>query len=254
MTRDRFEAEFGYYTDWLVEAIDELDPSDRVPAACRGTANPELLRHLAEQLDIGAGALVLDVGSGLGGPAAWLARTLSVEVIAVDLMTQAASGARRLFPGIDVAVASTRALPFEASTFDGLWALGVIEMLADKRSAFAEMFRVLRPGGRAVLYDFVGAVGTDEILPAADRFESSGTSARLLAEVGFRIGVSQGLPRLSEPPVEWKSVAMESRALVRTRHGDDERFDLAEAERSNFNRLRARGVIEEWEFVVEKPQ
>ena len=253
MPSERFEAEFGYYAEWLVDAIDELGLDDPVPAACRGTGNPELLEHLAAALSVRAGSWVLDVGVGLGGPAAWLARTHGCELVGVDLMTQAAFGFHRLFSQLEIAVASTKALPFRDETFDGVWALGVIEMLADKKKAFGEMLRMLVPGGRVVLYDFVGAVSEADDPPLADRFEPADASTSLLSDVGFRVLVTGPVPKLAPPPPEWQSVAASARERVRSGHGSDVRFAVAEAERASFNRLRASGLIEEWEFVAEKP-
>jgi hypothetical protein len=74
MGRACFEAEFGHYAGWVVDAIQRLESCDPVSAACQGTGNPFLLDHLAAGLVIEKGSLVLDVGVGLGGPGAWLVR------------------------------------------------------------------------------------------------------------------------------------------------------------------------------------
>jgi ubiquinone/menaquinone biosynthesis C-methylase UbiE len=173
MGRARFEAEFGHYSAWLVDAIQELELPDRIPPACRGTGNPSLLEHLAASLQFDQGDVVLDVGVGLGGPGAWLVRNRSCTLVGIDVMMQSAIGATRLFEDIHVAVASTRAMPFRDRTFHAAWALGVIEMIADKARAFQEIMRVLVPGARVVLYDFVATGSLLENPPAASRFESA---------------------------------------------------------------------------------
>jgi ubiquinone/menaquinone biosynthesis C-methylase UbiE len=254
MGRKRFEAEFGHYAGWVVDAIQQIGFHDPVPPACRGTGNPFLLEHLAAGLAIEKGSLVLDVGVGLGGPGAWLVRKRACKVVGVDIMIQAARGASRLFADIDVAVASTRALPFRHRTFDAAWALGVIEMLADKQRAFREIARVLVPGARVVLYDFVATELDLHNPPAADRFESAGDISRKLEKSGLNVLRSEAVTFMSPPPEDWRAATMTVRERIRDEHSGDRRLSMEEQERNNFNRLRQRGSIEEWEFLAEKPR
>jgi SAM-dependent methyltransferase len=254
MGRARFEAEFGQYAAWVVDAIQRLEFRDPVPAACRGTGNPFLLDHLAAGLAIAKGSLVLDVGVGLGGPGAWLVRERACRVVGVDIMIQAARGASRLFGDIDVAVASTRALPFKDQTFDAAWSLGVIEMLADKQSAFREIARVLAPGARFVLYDFVATELDLQNPPAADRFESASDISRKLEKSGLNLLRSEAVTFTAPAPDEWRAATMTVRQRIQDEHGGDRRLTVEEQERNNFNRLRQRGAIEEWEFLAERPR
>jgi 2-polyprenyl-3-methyl-5-hydroxy-6-metoxy-1,4-benzoquinol methylase len=100
------------------------------------------------------GASVLDVGCG---PALWtreLARR-GYRVTAVDLTTTAVELARRsleLF-GLhaDVRQGDAEHLPFGDATFDGIVSHGVIHHTPDTAGCVAEMARVLKPGGRAVV-------------------------------------------------------------------------------------------------------
>lgn len=254
MGRARFEAEFGHYSGWVVDAIQQIGLPDPVPAACRGTANPSLLEHLAAGLRVEEGSLVLDVGVGLGGPGAWLVRRHACRIVGVDIMVQAAQGARRLFGDVQVAVASTRALPFRDRTFDGVWALGVIEMLADKERAFREITRVLVPGARVVLYDFVATESRIEDPPAADRFESADDITRKLEESGLDVLRNGAVPFVTPPPDGWRAAITSVRQRIREVHGGDQRFSMAEEERNSFNRLRSCGSIQEWEFLAERPK
>jgi SAM-dependent methyltransferase len=253
MGRARFEAEFGHYAGWVVDSIQQIGFPDPIAAACRGTGNPSLLEHLAAGLMVGHGSLVLDVGLGLGGPGEWLVRRHACRLVGVDIMLQAAQGARRLFGDVQVAVASTRSLPFGDQTFDGAWALGVIEMLADKERAFREIVRVLVPGARVVLYDFVANEARIHNPPAADRFESADDITRKLKEAGLDVLRSEAVPYLSPPPDEWRAAIEKVRQHIRDEHDGDPRFGVAEEERNNFNRLRSRGSIKEWEFLAERP-
>jgi SAM-dependent methyltransferase len=252
MGRSRFEAEFGHYSGWIVDAIQQVGVEDPVVAACRGTGNPSLLEHLAADLAIEPGATVLDVGVGLGGPAAWLTREHSCRLVGIDIMLQAARGAHRLFDDVAVAVASTRELPFRDQSFDAAWALGVIEMLADKERAFREIVRVLVPGARVVVYDFVATEPELSTPPAACRFESADDIGRKLEAAGFDVLRSQAVPPLSAPPDTWQRATAAVRQRIHEGYDGDARLAAAEVERNNFNRLRLAGSITEWEFVGEK--
>jgi SAM-dependent methyltransferase len=254
MARARLEAEFGCYSTWVVDAIQQIGFADRIPAACRGTGNPALLEHLAGNLGITAGSTLLDIGIGLGGPGAWLVRARSCRVFGIDLMVESARGARSLFPELMTAVSTTRAMPFESATFDAAWALGVIEMIADKRRAFQEIVRVLVPGARVVIYDFVATGFALEDPPAASRFEPAEDINRKLEESGLNLVRTSAVPELSPPPDAWQRAVTLVRDRVDQRHGRDPRLALAEEGRARFNRLRQQGSIREWEFVAEKPR
>ena len=253
MQHGRFDAEFGPYAEWLADAIQALDLPDPIPPACRGTGNPSLLHHLARGLQIDADALVLDVGVGLGGPGAWLVRERSCRLVGIDIMAQSSTGARRLFEGISVAVASCDSLPFGDRTFEGAWALGVIEMLEDKGCAFREMARVLAPGARLVLYDFVALDPHLKGSPMADRFEPAGEIKRKLEESGLTVLVAEEVPALSPPPEDWSAAVEKVRNWIRDQHGGDRRLSAAERELGIFNRLKSCGSIEAWEFIAERP-
>ena len=58
---------------WSAEVLAEGDGPTAVIGACRGSGSPSALAWLAEALELGPGRRLLDVGSGLGGPAAWAA-------------------------------------------------------------------------------------------------------------------------------------------------------------------------------------
>ena len=116
---------------------------------------------LAAKLAIPAGARVLDVGCGLGGPSRHLATLFDGTVTGIDLSA----------PFIDVATLLTRrcgldgrvthqvgdatALPFADASFDIAWTQHVAMNIADRAGLYAGIHRVLRPGGRLALYDVV---------------------------------------------------------------------------------------------------
>jgi len=252
MGRERLEAEFGCYSEWLAEACAELQ-ADPVPGVSRGTGRPALLELARERLDIRTGHRILDLGCGLGGPSAWLMRTTGADIVGVDLMWQSIAGLHRLVPGLSGLVASGRALPFHEGAFDRAWSLGVLEMVADKATAIEETYRVLRPGGRFFVYDYVLVTRPPDHAPQADRFSPPHDTRRCLEQTGFIVEEASELPPLPSMPPEWAATRDAVRGEVRRRHGTDTRFRIVEEELSTFRALVGEGVIAEWMFVASKP-
>jgi ubiquinone/menaquinone biosynthesis C-methylase UbiE len=99
---------------------------------------------------------VLEIGCGAGRLTVELARR-GLRVDAVDASTAMvdSTAARTTEAGlseqVSVGVADVHALPFEASSFDLVVAVGVIPWLHSPGEAIAEMARVLRPGGQLIL-------------------------------------------------------------------------------------------------------
>jgi SAM-dependent methyltransferase len=97
---------------------------------------------------------VLDAGCGVGGSSRYLAHTFGCRVDAIDLTPEFVAAAARLnsLCGLDerisVREASVTDLPFEDESFDQVWSQNVTMNVADKPRMFAEVHRVLKPGGR----------------------------------------------------------------------------------------------------------
>jgi arsenite methyltransferase len=121
-------------------------------------------------LALKAGETVLDLGSGPGLDVFLAARQVGPEgrVIGVDMTPAMLDRARANAAKIGVAHAEFRegrleALPVESSSIDAVTSNCVINLVPDKRAVFAEIARVLRPGGRVVISDIL----LDGRLPAA---------------------------------------------------------------------------------------
>jgi ubiquinone/menaquinone biosynthesis C-methylase UbiE len=91
---------------------------------------------------------VLEVGCGWGELAEWIARETSAEVVATDLSPRMVELTRER--GIDARLADVQALPFDDGEFDVVVAAWMLYHVPDLDLAFAEIARVLRPGGRLV--------------------------------------------------------------------------------------------------------
>jgi len=106
------------------------------------------------------GDRVLDLGSGSGTDAfcAGISVSPTGRVLGVDFTDAQIANARRLgerhgIENVRFVEASIDALPFDDASFDVVISNGVIDLIPDKDAVFAELFRVLTPGGRMQIAD-----------------------------------------------------------------------------------------------------
>jgi ubiquinone/menaquinone biosynthesis C-methylase UbiE len=98
------------------------------------------------------GERVLVVGAGTGGDLPYLA--LDCKVIATDLTPAMLARARpRIRPGIELAVMDGHQLALPAGCVDAVVLHLIVAVIPDPVRCLKEVARVLRPGGRAVVFD-----------------------------------------------------------------------------------------------------
>ena len=129
--------------------LDDLAGFDQMHYGGReGTLNLSRLAELDSSMHM------VDIGSGLGGPARTLANEYGCRVVGVDLTEEFVTTAEmltdRLGLGEQVSFRQGSALdlPLEDQTFDAAWTQNAIMNIEDKHRVFAEAYRVLRPGGK----------------------------------------------------------------------------------------------------------
>ncbi|HLY56543.1 MAG TPA: class I SAM-dependent methyltransferase [Stellaceae bacterium] len=121
--------------------------------------------ELAKLAGVTADTSVLDIGSGLGGPARFLAATCGCRVAGVDLSASFVEAARYLTERtgqngqVSFRTASALDLPFDDGGFDVVLLQHVAMNIADRALLYREIRRVLKPGGRFGTFDVVSAGG-----------------------------------------------------------------------------------------------
>lgn len=154
------------------------------------------MRAVAVALQLTAGATLVDLACGMGGPGLWIARESGAKLRGIDVSSVAVTNARARAATLGLSgiaefsegtFAATR-LPDEAA--DGVMSVDALQYAPDKQAAMDEAARILRSGGRLVFACFelesaqvagLPVLGTDPI----------GDYQPLLERAGFDI-VSYG--------------------------------------------------------------
>ena len=117
--------------------------------------------ELARLVGITADMSVLDVGSGVGGPARFLAATYGCQVTGVDLSEPFVDAARYLTERtgqgerVSFETASALELPFDDGHFDVVLLQHVAMNISDRARLYREIRRVLKSSGRFATFDVV---------------------------------------------------------------------------------------------------
>ena len=125
-----------------------------------GWRTAEEQAEIADWLQLGPGARVLDVCCGSGGPSLALAERTGCHVIGLDVeavgvaRAQAAAAARGLQERTRFLAADCGGrFPFDDASFDAVLCIDAINHLPDRQGTLREWARLLRPGGRLLYTD-----------------------------------------------------------------------------------------------------
>ena len=161
---------------------------------------------LADAADVTSEDRVLDVGSGLGGPARYLARDRGCRVVGVDLTAELCEVAtdltRRvgLTDHVEIEQGDALALRFADASFDVVWTQHVSMNIPDKAGFYHELRRVMRPNGRLAFFDLLAGANQPIHFPvpwaedqSASALATADDTRTFLADAGFKIDVWQDL-------------------------------------------------------------
>ena len=170
--------------------------------------------ELSDGLGLAPGLRVLDVGCGIGGPSRYVAATYDCDVVGIDLTEEycrvATLLAERAGLGdrVEYHPGNALAMPFADTDFEVAYTQHVAMNIEDKARLYAEVARILKPGGRFGIYDLLQGEGGDVVYPvpwARDASTSFLVAApeleTLLEAAGFAI-------------VSWRETAAEARQWI----------------------------------------
>ena len=148
----------------------------------------EATEDMANRLLVSETDHILDVGSGIGGPARYFARRFGCRVSGIDVTAEFCDVARHLTSllaleeRVSIDQGDALAMPFGAAVFDGVYSMNVSMNIADKRALYHEIHRVLKPGAWLGLSEVVQGPGGEPDYPTPWARTASSSFLAILAE------------------------------------------------------------------------
>lgn len=140
---------------------DALAPVDLAPVDQFHTGGRDATLRLAQRANLRAGMQILDVGGGVGGPARTLASGTGCTVTVLDLTEEFCRVGTMLTERTGLTDRVTfqhgdaLAMPFPDGSFDVVWTQHATMNIPDKERLYAEITRVLRPGGQYAFHEIM---------------------------------------------------------------------------------------------------
>lgn len=141
--------------------VNNISRKDIAPIDEFHVRGQEVSHELAAAAGLQPGMRILDAGCGLGGACRMLAEEYGCDVTGIDITGDYIRTAQQLstLTGLQHATrfvqGSVLALPFNNNSFDIVWTQHVQMNIADKKTLYTEIERVLTSGGRFIYYDIL---------------------------------------------------------------------------------------------------
>lgn len=123
--------------------------------ASLGPVGPDALYRYVAEMGLPAGATAIDVGCGRGEHTLQLSRRFGLHVTGIDPTArrmEVARGQVQAADHVQFVGGSAESLPIAGTSVDLIWCRDVLCLVGDLDRAYAEFRRVLKPNGRALIY------------------------------------------------------------------------------------------------------
>ena len=220
----------------------------------------------ADLTQVGAGSRVLEVGSGSGGPAVFLAGRRDCRVTGVDINEHGVANGNRLAAARGVAdrvtfkaVDASEALSFPDASFDAVLSNDAMCHIAHRLEVLRDWRRVVRPGGRVLFTDalvITGQVSQQDIATRSSIglyfFVPPSENERLIEAAGFRLLASQDETESAATIAQrWHDAREEHRTELVAREGETN-FDGLQRFLDCVHRLSAERRLSRYSYLAER--
>ncbi len=202
----------------------------------------------------GPASALLDVGAGVGGPAAYGSEQAGIEPILVEPEPGACRAARRLFGFRTVQGDATR-LPVADQTVRLAWCLGVLCTTSGPAAQLAvlrELRRVVRPDGRIGLLVFLAMTPELDDPPEGNHFPSPAGLADLVATAGLAVLDRAPTADLPSSAPSWRERTGVVESELNQRHGQHPAWRTAEEQSARIGHLLDQGQLQSQVLVLSR--
>jgi SAM-dependent methyltransferase len=221
---------------------------------------------VADLLGITPASEVLEVGSGSGGPAVYLALARGCRMTGVDINEHGVRNAIRLAEARGIAdrtqfrvLDANQPLPFAEASFDAVVSNDAMCHIGQRLSVLRDWYRVLRSGGRALFTDAMvvtGIVSHEELAIRSSigfyLFVPPGENERLLREAGFAIlDVEDVTDNATEVSRRWRDARARHREALVAREGQGN-YDSLQRFLACVHTLSAERRLSRYAYLAEK--
>lgn len=229
-----YNTHYGEFASDVQRAVRSETYGEDVGQSSWMTAS-ELL-YFAATLKIDSSSNLLEIGSGSGGSAIFLAENTGCAITGIDANEFGISNANELAKqrGLDSTVRfelvdASKRLPFDASEFNVVFSNDVMCHVPARQKVLREWHRVLKPDGQILFTDALVITGIISHAEIAKRssiglyfFVPTGENERMIEEAGFEIIAVEDLtPAAAEVSKRWYDARAKHREAMTTIEGAD---------------------------------